>query len=52
VALEKDLNAASGALDTERVQRLSVEYQGVQTELEGCLEQWAKLSAESSGEGG
>ena len=52
VALEMELNAASGALDTEQVQRLSVEYQGVQTELEGCLERWAKLSAESSGEGG
>ena len=52
VVLEKELNAASVALDRERVQRLSVEYQGVQTELEGCLEQWAKLSAESSGEGG
>jgi len=52
VTLEKDLNVASGALDTEQVQRLSVEYQDVQSELEGCLEQWAKLSAESSGEDG
>jgi ATP-binding cassette subfamily F protein 3 len=45
--LEKDLGSASEVRDIEQVRRLSVEYETLQSELESCLEQWGRLTAEA-----
>ena len=44
-ALTSELSEASQAMATERVQRLSREYEGTQGELEECVEEWTSLSA-------